>query len=723
VAWLEEGLVDPRADFRPLLQLASDVGTRASTPSELARWFIQGVRRGGQIFLDNWRPPDFDDAWYARVAADPRSFAIADRFVREQLPQERDGFGDSFPIKLDRITTGLTPAFLAAARKLVASGFDRNVGAVAAGAVRDLEHYEEVLEAALDELKGLRRSYEREGKEQWRAIEDGECDAAVEEGYQSQHEEDGYAAGVLVDAYVRQVRLLGRWPSLTAHPRISELGRAWADDIARAGGLVPLEEIRAVISVTLDTDNEDRAWEAAREHWQAPLSADLEQRILSDPGDESLRGALAYCALIKAPAVLARCFDRLAVTPASFAQLLVDVHAAQRRISSEKRAQRMRTLLATLPCVAAEIFRALSVNDKPPLAVGPEALSLLDRAAETATPTVLGEIAPIMIASGGAPSAAIRRWLVETTDHRLAKAAAEAAIRIADDALVWLALDHVRADAREVAVPYLAGCLPDPLRPRLLDLSSDPGSRVRRALVRILTTRPCAEHQSVLLKLLDDDWSDAEAFHNEEPSYPIARDAVGGLAAYGSLSDDIGEALLSRAERTDDRSLGMVALDAAAQRCGPTIRKKIWALSFVDQPRWVRVDAIDALSRSDVVESEIVDAITAKLLLRLAPPLAASACVLLATHGRVEAVVVAMERVACSARHRALLLLGACGLADRDRPAALGLLALLGADHPARRLLDLADGERLPKTVLDDLGHIRFRKAVRGWLEDKIAKD
>ena len=124
-------------------------------------------------------------------------------------------------------------------------------------------------------------------------------------------------------------------------------------------------------------------------------------------------------------------------------------------------------------------------------------------------------------------------------------------------------------------------------------------------------------------------------FHNDPPSYPIAREAIVGLAAYGSLSDEIGEALLFRAERTDDRSLGIVALNTAAQCCGPAIRKKIWALSFLDQPRWVRVDAIDALSGADVVESDILDAITAKLLLRLAPPLAASACVLLAIHGRV----------------------------------------------------------------------------------------
>ena len=46
--WLEESLVDPRADFGPVLQLASDVGTQTSIPSELARWFIKSIQRGGQ---------------------------------------------------------------------------------------------------------------------------------------------------------------------------------------------------------------------------------------------------------------------------------------------------------------------------------------------------------------------------------------------------------------------------------------------------------------------------------------------------------------------------------------------------------------------------------------------------------------------------------------------------------------------------------------------------
>ena len=369
-AWLEDSLVDPQADFQPVLQLASDVGTQTSTPSGLARWFIKRIQRGGQVFLDHWQPPTFDDAWYARVSADSRSFTIADRYVREQLPRERDDVGDDFSDQLDRIASGLTPAFVAAARKMVAYGFVDNVAAVAAGAVRDLDRYEDVLDAALDELTGLNRSYEREGREQWRAVADGECDKTYEEGLQFQHAEDGHAAGIFVAAYVNKVRSIGHWRTLEQHSRISGLGRAWAEDISRTSGSVSPEEVRAVIAVTRSSKDEELAWEAAREHWQVALGSDLEQRILSNLEDDSLRAALIYCSLMASPATLALCLERLSTPPASFVQILVDMHAAHRRISSETRAQRLRTLLTSIPHAGKEIFQALSINDKPPRAVG-----------------------------------------------------------------------------------------------------------------------------------------------------------------------------------------------------------------------------------------------------------------------------------------------------------------------------------------------------------------
>ncbi|MEQ9127255.1 hypothetical protein [Thalassospira sp.] len=719
--WLEDSLVDPQSDFWPVLKLASDVGTQTSIPSEVARWFIKGIRRGSQVFMSKWEPPSFDNAWYARVSNDPRTFTIADRFVRQHLPQDRDGYGDDFAVKLDQIASDLTLAFVEAAHKLIVLRSERNVSAIAVGAVRNLTAYESVLVAALDELASLDRFFEREGKEQWRSIRDGECDEAHEEGYQSRYEDEGYAAGIFVKTYVGKVRSLGQWETLAAHPRISEMGRAWADDIGKAGGSVSVEEIRAVIAVTQISGGEEHAWEAACEHWQAFLASDLEQRILSNPEDESVRAALVYCALMKSPTTLSRCFDQLSTTTALFVQLLIDMHRASRRISGTTRVQ---PILTSISSAGTEIFQALSIKDRPPLAVGQTALTLLSEAAQTAVPFVLDKIVPVMIVSGAIPSAAIHRWLCETEDFRLSKSAAEAAVDIKDDTLAWAALDHPRADARKVAIEYLATTQPDPLPQRLLNLWSDPGNRVRRALVRILTDRPHPDHQSVLIRLINDGWSDASVYCNDPPSYPIARDAICGLAAYGDLTDEIGEALLLQAERTDDRELGVVALQIAAQHCGPEIRKKIWALSSSEQARWDCVAAIDALTLSGDVESDILTAVTATLILQLPPPLAASACFLLATCGQIDIVVSEMERIAFSKKRRALLLLGARSLADRgESDAANGLLELLGADHPARRLLDLADGEQLPASVLGDLGHIRIRKVVQEWLFEDIAND
>ena len=108
--------------------------------------------------------------------------------------------------------------------------------------------------------------------------------------------------------------------------------------------------------------------------------------------------------------------------------------------------------------------------------------------------------------------------------------------------------------------------------------------------------------------------------------------------------------------------------------------------------------------------------------MRLPVPLMVSAIFLISVHHAVEDVVQILERVSHSNQHRALLLLGACALADRDRAAAVRVFALLDTGHPAWRLLDW-DGAPLPRSVLDDLGDVRIRRYVRAWLQDRIAED
>ena len=153
--------------------------------------------------------------------------------VREQLPRDRGKFGPSFAAKLDRIATGLTPAFLAAAHEMVGAGFDHNIDAIAAG-IRDIGGYEAVLVRALDDLIVVQRSHDQSA-ERWRAIEDGEYDAGYEEYYTSTDDGEGYSSGVIVDTYVATVRATGHWRDLASHPRVNDFAGQWGSDVLALG--------------------------------------------------------------------------------------------------------------------------------------------------------------------------------------------------------------------------------------------------------------------------------------------------------------------------------------------------------------------------------------------------------------------------------------------------------------------------------------------------------
>ena len=719
--WLDEALLDPASDFGGLLQLAASVGTAGSLPSELARWFVNGVQRGGAMFLERWSPPDFSDAWYERIRADTRSAVIAERFVREQLARDRGRFGSEFAAKLDRIATGLTPAFLAVAREMVGTGFDQNVEVVANGAIPDIDGYEAVVGEALDDLSALRRAYDREGPARWRAIEDGECDKGYEEYHSSAHDDEGYASGIFVETYVSALRDAGRWRDLERHPRVMELAGHWAKVVRTSSAGATLEEVCSVLAVTRASGEEEAGWDAARQHWDDGLTSDLASRMLADVDDEGLRRSLAICALASARSALIDRFHAVAGSAAQLIHLVVDVHSAWSAIGTRQRADKIKPVLSVIPPDAAEIFRALALRNRSAKPVGSSALAMLEKAAATSPAAVLEAIVPVMIASGSRPAQAIRRWLVETEDKASAVAATKAAIAIRDDDLARLALAHERADARQAAFEHLERALPNPLPRELLDLASDPGSRVRRALVRALAERRHPDHLAVLVRMSRDKWSDAEPHYDEADSHPIARSAIGAITSYGAIPDTLGDGLIELAEATGDRDLRRAALNAAAALCGPEIRRRIWAFVEKGQAARLRVDALDALSAAPTVEGDIVGRITAEVLMRLPLPLMISATFLIGIHRAVDDAVGIFERVNHSKPHRALLLLGACALEHRDRVAALGILDLLDAGHPARRLLDL-DGGPLPHTVLDDLGDVRVRRYVRACLQERIAK-
>lgn len=717
-AWLDAGLMKPESVFQTLLQLASDVGTDASVPSEVARWLLTGVKRGGQVFLDSWTPPVFDDAWYARVSADPRTRQIVDRFVREALPFERATYGPRFAAALDRLATGLTPAFIAAASTMVGGGFDGNVQAVANGAVRDLSAYRPVLDGALDDLAAVHRKHATDGVTQWLAIDDGELDADAEEYYRDAHEDDGYASGVFVDAFVGAKRAVGEWQHLRDHPRAKELLAAWARYVANSPTAAVEEEIGALVALAHDSDAEHYAWWALRQHWRPGFAAMLEERLITQPIEPQLRSELAYCALVKSPDTLVAALAAL-VDPARLVTLLVDMQEALHRIDSKSRARRLRRVTGKLPTPLPEIVAALPTKRESATGVSAAARSLLEAAAGAARPDILNVIVPVIIASGGKPGDAIRRWLDESEDKDFAVAAVKSAIAIDDGATVEHALGHVRAEARRTALLALADKLPDALPTGVLALAKDKGSKVRRAMVDILGKRPSPFHQQLLLELTDDRWSDADARYDEPESNPIAREAVEALDAYAELTDAVGERLLALADTTRDRVLSNFALIIASTKCGPAIREKIWTIACRPAARWIRVDALEALAGSTEVEAAIVDQATPEVIMAMPPVVAIQAVKLVAQHAQVSQAVRALETIGSANPCRGLLLIGALTLQSRDKAAASHILGLLGPKHPAAGLLSSTDP--LPLHALDDLGSPRLRKQLREHLGERIA--
>lgn len=713
-AWLEEALLHPPSDFGSLIQLAADVGSKDSNLSELARWFINGTRRGAAYFIDDWRPPEFDDQWYNRISPDPRSRLLAGRFVREMLPTDRGEYGRNFVQQLDRISSDLTPDYLAAARSVVGMGHEPNTHAISVGAVRDLDAFESVMLEAVSDLEALESSSGKEESPTWQQIEDGEADKAFEEYYASYENDDGVASERLIDAYVDAIRAAGRWPELRAHPKVARLTSNWCRAVRNSPKPVAIDEVEALLDATRGSEQEPSAWHAAQRHWHASLEPRLAAAVLSTGNDEDLRESLVECAAVHSPSAFTRALERASDgDPLQFVRLMIDLHDVADSSGTDARSSDP-SLIETLDPKAGELHQALSEVSP---SVGPEVLSLLTEASHVAEPKVLARLLPILLTNGPTPLDVIHRLLTETEDRALACRAAEAAVALDDEELIGLALQHPRADARQIALEHRLSQCNGVVPADLLACASDRGSRVRRALLDKVVLWPHPSHTETLLKLSNDRWSDAEPHYDEPESYPIARAAVEALLRYETLDDAIGIGFVGLAVDTLDDSLARIAFKVAAARCGPSVRESVLDVSNDETLKWKRVHALQGLTVAPAVEQQLLERLPNKWILSVAPPLAVAGVELLCTHLPVVEAARRLEALSHSNKRRALILVGAHVLRSREEKAAMGVLDLLEPGHPARQLFA---GAPLPRSILDDLGRVRVRRYVEAFLSEYL---
>lgn len=717
--WLDEGLIDSSSKFMPLLSLASEVGSPASILSQVAFWLLKGTQRGSSFFIQDWKPPVFDDAWYEAVAADPRSGMVAARFIREELGFDQGAYGAQFVTRLDRIAPNLTPAYIDAALNVVGNGFEMNVDAIAAGAIRDLSGYQAVVSAALDDLAEIQRRYDKSYVEEWRAIDDGERDACAEEAMHSCHADDGYTSSTLVTAYIQRLRTLGTWEVIASHPRVAELVRFWARDLYRSNSSPSQAEIEAIVNHSKGLSDEFEVWSALAQHWCPAFEPRLEARFVDCAMALDLRDTLAGVALVHAPNLLVNRINCLSVTPDCQLMLLADISRASYRVDMDDRELTLKRVADHLQPELAEIIMAFPGPRGSPGKVASAALKILtDNVLELAIET-LSLVVPVIVASGGNASCYLERWLSHAKGKEDALSACQMAIKLNDQALVKQALCHPRADARQAALMHLAPSMPDPLPASILAMAKDPGSGVRQALVSVLSRRPHPDHLHVLVGLLEDQWSSADYHTSESETYKIAQDAVKALVNYVPLADAVGDRLLELADRTNDRFLSQLALIVAANACSAGIQQKISNVVSQSGGRRIRLDALEALADAQELDPSITAHLDASFLTGLPPILAAHGAHLIGAHASETVALAIFTSIASLNRRRVLLLVGATAMAARDRKVADQILDLLEPGHPARQILNAS--EPLPYSVLDDLGSVAMRESVRDRLGGRIA--
>ncbi|MER9901875.1 hypothetical protein [Mesorhizobium sp. M0130] len=706
--WLTAGLLDRASQFSELLSLASTVASADCQPGNLARWFTTGFQVGGQVFNDEWASPSFDEKWKAAVRDNPYSHAICARFVRTVLAQTNDNYGADFATRISELGGNLTDAFLDAAMQVASGGYYHNASTIAAASLVDLPRHEKVLAAAFGTLRvGPEQRAELDALSE--RIQNGELDAAAEDWYSDPG--DGHLGPEeMVTAYVDTIRADGDWEALSHHALLKDLLPYWCDAIHASPGSASVDEVEAVIQRGTHLGWEARAWRLAATRWDNRFLRQLTERILAQDDDAEVRSALGFCLANAASESISEVLSFPSLTAQQRVAITFDLWSVAKdsTIADHVKAQ--------LPFAEQEIFGLLKREGELWEPATGAALTLLSDTIPSASPALLNQIARIELASGEPPDIALKRALELSITPVDAVDAVSLAVHAEKWDLVRFALDQRVADARQLALETLGARESTPFGPSLLALVDDKGSRVRRALVGLLSERQHPRHYDVLLKLCRDSWSNTEPFHDEPPSYPIAREAIDAIGSYDQLDDDTCTQLIDIGSTSTDRLLRVRAFTVVANKGTAGARRALWAVSESRPFDWRNVDAIDALAGSPFVEPDIVSSVGLADLLRQPAPIAASKSVLVAAHADIEVAGATFDKIAHSDSSLPLLLLGCVLLARRDRFLANRLLDLLPEGHVARGILDISHQNLLPSGCIDDLGHILVRQEVLHWL-------
>ncbi|MBC3940635.1 HEAT repeat domain-containing protein [Sphingomonas albertensis] len=269
-------------------------GSSGHLPSQLARHLVGGARRPRRpSFGPHWRAPELIDEERSRLAADPATRELAERFVLEVLPHSHDDYDRELVPFLEALAPDLRAVFWRALDAGAHAGAtSNNLDVIVEGALfggsPDYERAIGLFARAEEEADAWMERYAKDLRE----AEEHEIDADSVDHVLGEPEDQYHVGRSGMQSVVRIRRNREGSVFLVGHRHAQLLVRALAYELTHSREPVEAAELQLTLDVSEGWTRHD-VWRAIAAHWDSSLLPELEAEFSrGDDGDDDIRRTL-----------------------------------------------------------------------------------------------------------------------------------------------------------------------------------------------------------------------------------------------------------------------------------------------------------------------------------------------------------------------------------------------------------------------------------------------